>query len=57
MIHPMSLRIESHPSGGILDVICDVNSPDPIRVSLTRDLALILRHELDRALTKDNANA
>lgn len=50
MINPVSLRIESHPSGALIDILCDVNKPDNVRVCLTRDLALILRAELERTL-------
>lgn len=59
MIYPMALRVESHPSGSLLDLILDTNKaqPDDTRVSLTRDLAIQLRHELDRHLTKAATNA
>lgn len=50
MINPCSIRLESHPSGALIDVLLDVNSPEDIRVSLTRDLALILSAELERTL-------
>lgn len=52
MIYPMSLRVESHPSGSLLDIILDTNQADrdDTRISLTRDLGIILRRELDRHL-------
>jgi hypothetical protein len=52
MINPCSVRVESHPSGALVDLLLDVNKPDDVRVSLTRDLACILKSQLDMALTR-----
>lgn len=48
MINPCSIRVTSHPSGSLVDIVLDVNKPDDVRVSLTRDLAAILFAELGR---------
>lgn len=47
-IYPCALRIESHPTGCPVNVVLDLNEVNDTIVSLTRDLALQLRHQLDR---------
>lgn len=47
-LYPCSLRTEAHPTGCIVNVILDLNEVNDTTISLTRDLAIQLRQQLDK---------